>query len=368
MAQMNPITNVDIDSLSIEFINIINDLFKSNGFECKTLSYSFGIFYCARDILKCLNYKEDKNSITKVLSKLNKTDKFTISELEEKHSKVSLKLHDASSSNPNQELINSLNQYELKHIYINKQALYRLIGSSKKEEAKPFQDFIYDILLPALDNHYQYIINRQKTSIDELTEKINILLSKHEETMVELEEIKDINIDIKDELQEANSNINELKYEQQELITVVEETLIPERNLTPFNNNLKHHFVIYKIKNDQYVFLRGQKSYIDRKLKSIPKESIVINHSYPNPIDFTNLFKEEIKRRDQILKQDIIQKLRAKDHKFRSTSQEGKKLINEEFNKLRGFSINLNILTLNNSTFEDVLEYYNNLINTKETY
>lgn len=371
MACSRPISGSYLDKLSIEFVKIVDELFKSNGFECKTLSYPFGIFYCARDILKCLNYNENKSAIAKVLAKLNKEDRFTITELEDRYAGVSLKHNDEpgpSVSRANQELINSLNQYELKNVYINKQALYRLIGSSKKEEAKPFQDFIYDTLLPALDRHYQYIIERQEMNIDELNKKIDILIYQQEKTMKELEDIKDINTDIKDELQEANNTINEIKYEQQELVSVIEETLIPERNISPISNSLKHYFIIYKINDNHYGFLRGQKSYIDRKLKTIPPENIIINHTYPNPIDFTNLFKEEIKRRNRALKQDIIRRLRFEDINFRSTSPEGKRLIKEELEKQQGFTINLNILSLNNSKIDDVLEYYNTLINNRESY
>merc|ERR1712065_66424 len=119
------------NELALAFRNIIDDLFNSNGFECRKLFYGDEIFYCGRDILKCLNYSENGRDITKILLKINDKDKFTIGELLKLHSSLALKASDD---------------------------LNKDFGSSQKAEAKPFQDFIYDTLLPALDNKYKELI------------------------------------------------------------------------------------------------------------------------------------------------------------------------------------------------------------------
>lgn len=42
-----------MDSLDIETMSL------NKGFECKILFYEDELFYCNRDILKCLNYSKD---------------------------------------------------------------------------------------------------------------------------------------------------------------------------------------------------------------------------------------------------------------------------------------------------------------------
>lgn len=48
-----------LKNLTIEFKKITNELFSSNGFECSKLFYEKNVYYCARDVLLCLNYDEN---------------------------------------------------------------------------------------------------------------------------------------------------------------------------------------------------------------------------------------------------------------------------------------------------------------------
>ena len=80
------------NELAITFKNILDDLFNSNGFECRKLFYGDEIFYCGKDILKCLGYGQDRKDVYKALSKLEECVKFTINELEEKYSPSTLKV------------------------------------------------------------------------------------------------------------------------------------------------------------------------------------------------------------------------------------------------------------------------------------
>jgi len=360
------------NELALAFRNIIDDLFNSNGFECRKLFYGDEIFYCGRDILKCLNYSENGRDITKILLKINDKDKFTIGELLKLHSSLALK----ASDDLNKDLISSQNQYELKYIYINKQALYRLIGSSKKAEAKPFQDFIYDTLLPALDNKYKELIKSEQEKNNELQKMFKEsekdrkdLKNQIQELLSGVEIIKQNTEILKEDNEIINEELNNIKDEQEDLKYTIENKLIPNRNLPPSDDKLNHSFVMYKIDDFTCYCLRGQNNYIKRKLKDIDEDKIIIKTiNYPNPIDFYQKFKEESKNRLDVLKKKIIKTLKKRVEDFDRNSIKGKKLIDKNINKLKEFTITSNTLYLNKSSIEDIMKFYNSLLEEKNEY
>ena len=358
------------NELALAFRNIIDDLFNSNGFECRKLFYGDEIFYCGRDILKCLNYGDERRSVREILSKINENDKFTIKELQEKYLSLHLKGSDKNiECGINQELLNKLDKYEMKYIYVNKVALYELIGSSKKPEAKPFKDFIYRTLLPALDNKYKELLNQKNDKIDELNTKIDQLLSGVEVIKQNTEILKQDNIELKEDNEIINEELNNIKDEQEDLKYTIENKLIPNRNLPPSDDKLNHSFIIYKIDDYSCYCLRGQNNYIKRKLKDIDEDKIIIKAiNYPNPIDFYQKFKEESKNRLEILKKKIIKTLKKRVEDFDPNSIKGKKLIDRNLNKLKDFTITSNTIYLNNSSIDDIMKFYNSLLEEKNEY
>lgn len=119
---------MSFNELAISFKKIVDDLFSSQGFECRKLFYGDEVFYCGRDILSCLKYISNDKNVSKTLNKLREQDKFTIKDLQEKYSSHGFKLSD----DPNKELISSLNQYEMQHIYINTNGLKTLLSTTIK--------------------------------------------------------------------------------------------------------------------------------------------------------------------------------------------------------------------------------------------
>lgn len=142
------------NELAIGFRNIIDDILKSKYFKCKKLFYGCEVFYCGKDVIKFLNDITNIKDIPKILDQCI-SDKYTISDLQKKFLFLGSKHNKKNIIDPNQDFIHTLNRYEQKDIYINNKALYKLIGFSKKEIAKPFQDFIYNVVLPSLDNKHQ---------------------------------------------------------------------------------------------------------------------------------------------------------------------------------------------------------------------
>lgn len=137
----------------MSFQEIIDNLFISNGYECRKLFYCDGIFYCCKDVLKCLNYSQDTDSEKEILSKINNNNKFRIKELKEKHRRCPSFLDGIDT---NIDLFSSQNEEEIKYIYINQTALLELITSLKTAEANIFKDFVYKSLLPTLDTINNY--------------------------------------------------------------------------------------------------------------------------------------------------------------------------------------------------------------------
>lgn len=108
-----------LKNLAVEFKKITDELFVSNGFECRKLYYGKKVYYCVRDIFKCLGYTEDRGTVNKMLNKLRNEDKFLIKDLE-KRNKTDRASQTRSDFNINKELIDSLNKYEKDFTFVNK--------------------------------------------------------------------------------------------------------------------------------------------------------------------------------------------------------------------------------------------------------
>lgn len=110
------------NTLLIDFRIMLNNVFKSNGLNCKVLSYDNELFYSSIDILKIFKYIVHKESTLDILNIVNKEDRFTIKELQIKYT------YPNSDFDPNQALITSLNKEEIKHVYVNNHGLRTLIS------------------------------------------------------------------------------------------------------------------------------------------------------------------------------------------------------------------------------------------------
>lgn len=151
---------------TIVFNYIVDKLFETNGFECRKLHYGKDIFYCAKDILSCLDYSDEESVTKKNLNKINKKNKFTFKELEKIYNVSELSDTKAESLfDINKETISSFTQYEKDYIFLNKEGLYKLINSSNKKRGEEFKYFVYDVLLPMLDSLSEEC-DKQKYIID----------------------------------------------------------------------------------------------------------------------------------------------------------------------------------------------------------
>lgn len=105
---------------SSSFMKILSELSNKSSFECKKLYYEDEVYFCVRDVLKYLKYGNQEYDISRSLKKLKDLDKFTIIQLQEMYNYT-------NENDPNKELLASLNQYQMKHMYVDRKGLKQLL-------------------------------------------------------------------------------------------------------------------------------------------------------------------------------------------------------------------------------------------------
>ncbi|CCU56185.1 N1R/p28-like protein [Choristoneura rosaceana entomopoxvirus 'L'] len=192
------------------------------------------------------------------------------------------------------------------------------------------------------DDKIDYLISQNNKIIEsnkKLEEKSDNLENINKK-LLKLAERQNIKLDeIEDELEETNYRLDNLQ--------TVEETILPDRNIQPTDNNLKHNLVIYKT-NDTIKIIRAQNKYINKN--NIPNNDIIIKEYVPNPIDFINRIK--------LYCNDLNKKLKKERKNNRNLSYEDFIDLYDSDKKLE---IKYNNIILNNSYLTDINIYLINL-------
>ncbi|CCU56184.1 N1R/p28-like protein [Choristoneura rosaceana entomopoxvirus 'L'] len=185
-----------------------------------------------------------------------------------------------------------------------------------------------------IENVYANIIEEKEEIIQQKNDKIDELLEINKK-ILKLAERQNIKLDeIEDELEETNYRLDNLTH-------TVEETILPDRNIQPIDNNLKHNLVIYKT-NDIIKIIRAQNKYINKN--NIPNNDIIIKEYVPNPIDFINRIKLYCNDLNKNLKKDLRKNNRNLSYEdFIDLYDSNKKL-----------EIKYNNIILNNSDLTDI--------------
>ena len=153
-------------------------------------------------------------------------------------------------------------------------------------------------------------IKEKDCKIDELCKIIKDAEIKREKEREEdkikhKQELKDL----RDELIEKHEALMEINEEQREKLDEIHEDLnevtskldraLPDRNIDPEDDGLKHNYILFKNKqkNNEYMFVRGQDKYIESlKKRHVNSFDVIIEKTKnPNPIDLTNRLKDRIK-------------------------------------------------------------------------
>ncbi|CCU55681.1 N1R/p28-like protein [Choristoneura biennis entomopoxvirus] len=237
-----------------------------------------------------------------------------------------------------------------------------IIISYYKKEFKSLSDEDIENEIKKIDDKYKNIIeekdiqlNSKDIKIDELNEKLDSIIESNKNLenqnnqLLKLAQKQNIKLDeIGDELEETN-------YKLDTLTETVEEVILPDRNISPSDINLKHNLVIYKI-NNAIKIIRAQNKYINKN--NIPINDIIIKEYVPNPIDFINRMKLYCNEANKKFKKDL--------------KKNNKSISNEDFIELydsnKKMEIKYNNVFLNNSKMDHIIELFNKLKEEQYNY
>ncbi|AAG02730.1 hypothetical protein AMV024 [Betaentomopoxvirus amoorei] len=213
-----------------------------------------------------------------------------------------------------------------------------------------------------IENKYINIVEDKELEINDLNKKLSDIINQNNKILesnknlenqnkklLKLAEKQNIKLDeIGDELDETNFKLDTLTQ-------TVEENILPDRNISPKDVNLKHNLVIYK-NNNEIKIIRAQNKYIN-KIK-ILDENIIIKEYVPNPIDFINRMK--------LYCVDINKKIKL------SLRKNNKNISYDEFidiyNADKKLEIKYNYIILNNSKIDEVILLFNKLKEEQYNY
>ncbi|CCU55682.1 N1R/p28-like protein [Choristoneura biennis entomopoxvirus] len=222
----------------------------------------------------------------------------------------------------------------IKHYYIN--------------EFKSLSDKQIKNKIKEIEDKYITIIDEKNEEIKFKDDKIDYLISQNNviidsnKQLLKLAEKQNIKLD------EIGVELEETNYKLDTLTETVEEVILPDRNISPSDINLKHNLVIYKI-NNAIKIIRAQNKYINKN--NIPINDIIIKEYVPNPIDFINRMKLYCNETNKKFKKDL--------------KKNNKSISNEDFIELydsnKKMEIKYNNVFLNNSKMDHIIELFNKL-------
>ncbi|CCU55980.1 anti-repressor Ant [Choristoneura rosaceana entomopoxvirus 'L'] len=292
-------------ALSNDFIKNFNEIFKYNNKSINVIGNIDNPWFCGKDVLEILEY--DISSFKKRLQKLKESYKKSYGRLLEEVGVVATP---------------TLKHNDSKIIYINEAGLYSLIMNSKLESAKPFQEYVLEILLPSIrkiaQNNYLDIINNKQDSIKDLSIKLDNISIQNNKQSIEILKLNKQNQLALNKLQELGIDLKETKEEIKEVKNKLD-TVIVDRNIKPKDTKRQHKYLLLKNKsnNNEFKFIRAQDQYIKTN-KSIwlEKYNIMIEEKYnPNPIDLCVRLKNKIIEMDKTRINNLKNKNKYKQDK-----------------------------------------------------
>lgn len=107
---------------------------------CRKLYYNNNTYFCAKDIIYELGFKNDFLSVNIIISKLRHRDVYTPIELQ-------LKYNVTDVNDPNKDFIKYLKKKSKPYYFLNKNGLKVIIGTSTKSLPKSFKNLCFQLNL-----------------------------------------------------------------------------------------------------------------------------------------------------------------------------------------------------------------------------
>ncbi|QIH04873.1 bro3 [Dasineura jujubifolia toursvirus 2a] len=358
---------LDLDE---SFMTNFNNIFKFNEKPIKVAGTVNDPWFRSKDILGILEYNlENRNSIYRALKKVDK-------EYLKHMNEVSTLAVDTSSYN------------EGKEVYVNEPGLYQLIMGSKLETAKPFKKFVFSELLPGIrkiiQKRYEDQLKNKQDQLEIVITQNKTLIGQNNNLLSEVSEVRTQNNNLLNQntlalkrleemgitLGETKEQLDEIQEELQDTNTKLDKAL-PDRNIDPKNKDLKHHYILMKLKDDEnsYMFIRGQDRHIKNKVNQYSDlyEITIDQTKTPNPIDLVNRLKQRIQDiNEEHIKDNKILKLVKSSDEYLQGNATVKRLLVTRIKKEHSLiEYKLNKIFLKNYNNELFLDLIKELENEK---
>ncbi|QIH04877.1 bro4 [Dasineura jujubifolia toursvirus 2a] len=282
---------LDLDE---SFMTNFNNIFKFNEKPIKVAGTVNDPWFRAKDILGILEYNLEKRS--NIQYAMKKIDSEYIKHLDEVAGLAPATSFPSKANKP-------YTYNEGKEVYVNEPGLYQLIMGSKLETAKPFKKFVFSELLPGIrkiiQKRYEDQLKNKQDAIMELTSEVRMVRTQNNNLLnqntLALKRLEEMGIT----LGETKEQLDEIQEELQDTNTKLDKAL-PDRNVDPNKNELKHHYILLRQKDDDssFMFIRGQDKHIKNRVNKYKEEfEIEIDQTKtPNPIDLVNRLKIRIQQ------------------------------------------------------------------------
>ncbi|CCU56256.1 N1R/p28-like protein [Mythimna separata entomopoxvirus 'L'] len=244
------------------------------------------------------------------------------------------------------------------------------------EEFKNLSDEAVENKIKKIEDNYKNIVEEKEVEISDLNSKLNNIIDQNNkilETNKKLEYQNNTVIETNKNLESQNRELlylarkqnikldsieNELEdtnYKLDALTETVEENILPDRNISPNDDKLKHNLAIYK-HNEEIRIIRAQNKLSANRLKNVDTKDVIVNEYVPNPIDFIN----RMKLKCNSVNKEIKKKLKISNRNMNYDE------FNELYDENKLFEIKYSHILLNNSNLNDIVDCFNLL--KKEQY
>ena len=196
-------------------------------------------------------------------------------------------------------------------------------------------------------------LKEKDCKIDELCRKLDKFYVKYEQDRIKLDEIHDDLTEANHKLDKANRKLDKA---------------LPDRNVDPEDDNLGHHYILLKNKQNpnEYLFVRGQDKYIELKKKHITDFDVIIEKTKnPNPIDLGNRLKEKINIINEETYVDVLKDIRRSAEYIKSTPTQKRLLINNAKNAHSKLLYRFNKIILKDFDENDLMKLVRDLDDEK---
>ncbi|CCU56360.1 N1R/p28-like protein [Mythimna separata entomopoxvirus 'L'] len=231
-----------------------------------------------------------------------------------------------------------------------------------KNEFKSMSDEEVENKIKKIEDNYKNILEEKEEIIKIKDDKIDYLIEQNNKILESHKKLESTNRELLYLARKQNIKLDDIENELEDtnhkldtLTETVEENILPDRNIPPNDDKLKHNLVIYKNK-DEIRIIRAQNKLSANRLRNVNINDIIINEYVPNPIDFINRMK---------LKCNSVNK-EIKNNLKKSNRNINYDEFNELYDESKLFEIKYSHILLNNSNLNDIVDCFNLL--KKEQY